>query len=303
FDRELTPSQLRNIATLTDLKVLDRTQLILDIFAQHAKSREGKLQVELAQLRYRMPRLAIMPTAMSRLTGGIGGRGPGETKLEMNRRRAQERLTKLERQLKKLSANRALRRRQRQKKGLPVCAIVGYTNAGKSTLLNSLTNSKVDVADKLFATLDPTSRRFRFPREREIIVTDTVGFIHNLPKTLIKAFKATLEELSDADLLLHVLDASDPQVDRHRGAVDRILTDLSLDDKQVLLVWNKADRTDPEILRALTDEHGGLAICAIDRMGLDTLLERMERGLFRTSFGSLDPNGQEPVVAIDRSLG
>jgi len=281
FDRELSPSQLRNIAELTDLAVLDRTQLILDIFAQHAKSREGKLQVELAQLRYRMPRLAIMPTAMSRLTGGIGGRGPGETKLEINRRRAQERVTRLERELATLGKNRALRRKRRQRVGLPVVSIVGYTNAGKSTLLNSLTHSDVVVEDKLFATLDPTTRRFRFPEEREIIVTDTVGFIHHLPDTLIRAFKATLEELEEADLLLHVLDASDAGVHRQLLAVNEILADLGLNDRPVQLVWNKADATDPLRLRELLDQYDGLPISALYREGLDRLLDRLERLLFR----------------------
>ena len=281
FDRELAPSQLRNIAETTDLKVLDRTQLILDIFAQHDQSREGKLQVELAQLRYRMPRLAIMPTAMSRLTGGIGGRGPGETKLEINRRRAQERVTRLERQLRKLAKNRALRRKRRKKAELPVVSIVGYTNAGKSTLLNRLTRSDVLVQDQLFATLDPTSRRFRFPEEREIIVTDTVGFIHHLPDTLVQAFRATLEELEEADLLLHVLDASDPDVEKHQEAVEEVLADLSLADRPVLQAWNKADAAVPERVHDLVDRYGGLAVSALSGEGLERLLDHMERLLFR----------------------
>ncbi len=282
FDRELSPGQLRNIATTTDLKVLDRTQLILDIFAQRATTREGRLQVELAQLRYRMPRLAIMPTAMSRLTGGIGGRGPGETKLEINRRRAQERLKRLERELARLSRGRDTRRARRRKAGLPVASIVGYTNAGKSTLLNRLTRSAVLVEDQLFATLDTTTRRFRFPEEREIIVTDTVGFIEDLPATLVQAFRSTLEELDEADLLLHVLDASDPEVDSHLAAVDAVLHDLGVADTPTLLVWNKADAADPEVLRRLRDEHGGLAISAISGQGTDTLLDRVERSLFRS---------------------
>jgi GTP-binding protein HflX len=298
FDRELSPSQLRNIAELTDLAVLDRTQLILDIFAQHAKSREGKLQVELAQLRYRMPRLKIMPTAMSRLTGGIGGRGPGETKLEINRRRAQGRVTRLERELKTLGKNRALRRKRRQKVGLPVVSIVGYTNAGKSTLLNSLTHSEVVVEDRLFATLDPTTRRFRFPEEREIIVTDTVGFIHHLPDTLVRAFKATLEELEEADLLLHILDASDDGVHRQMRAVNAILHDLGLDDRPVQLVWNKADATDPLRLRELLDQYGGLPVSALYREGLGRLLDRLERLLFRQGqLGELDPTHSAPDVS------
>jgi len=280
FDRELSPSQLRNIAQETELSVLDRTQLILDIFAQRATTREGKLQVELAQLRYRMPRLAIMPTAMSRLTGGIGGRGPGETKLEINRRRAQERLTSLERQLDTLAQHRATRRKRRERTGIPVVSIVGYTNAGKSTLLNRLTRSAVAAEDKLFATLDPTSRRFRFPEEREILITDTVGFITDLPDTLVRAFRATLEELDEADLLLHVLDASDGDVEHHRRAVDHVLSDLELADRPALLVWNKADAADPLALAELLRQHGGTAVSAVTGEGLELLLDRIERALF-----------------------
>ena len=280
FDRELSPSQLRNIATATDLKVLDRTQLILDIFAQRATSREGKLQVELAQLRYRMPRLKLMPTAMSRLTGGIGGRGPGETKLEINRRRAQERLTRLERQLDKLSKNRALRRKKRQRRSVPVAAIVGYTNAGKSTLLNRITKSDVIAEDKLFATLDPSSRRFRFPMEREIILTDTVGFIQDLPQTLIQAFKATLEELHDANILLHVLDASDPDVEENLASVNEVLSQLNLEESPILLVWNKMDRAPKPHVERLLNQYGGLALSAVTGEGCDKLLNRVESALF-----------------------
>jgi len=281
FDRELSPSQLRNIASATDLKVLDRTQLILDIFAQHAKSREGKLQVELAQLRYRMPRLAIMPTAMSRLTGGIGGRGPGETKLEINKRRAQERVTRLERQLRKLAKNRKTRRARRQKAGVPVVSIVGYTNAGKSTMLNRMTRSEVLVEDQLFATLDPTTRRLRFPKQREIILTDTVGFIQDLPKTLVAAFKATLEELEEADLLLHVLDASDGDVAHHKRAVEEVLSNLGLAERDTMLVWNKADEADPGFLRELLETFGGRATSALTGEGFDDLLVAIEQHLFR----------------------
>jgi GTP-binding protein HflX len=281
FDRELSPSQLRNIAQTTDLKVLDRTQLILDIFAQHATSREGKLQVELAQLRYRMPRLAIMPTSMSRLTGGIGGRGPGETRLEINRRRAEERLTRLERELKDLASRRAVKRARRTRAGLPVVSIVGYTNAGKSTLLNRLTESEVIAVDRLFATLDPTSRRLRFPEEREIVVTDTVGFIDELPATLVAAFTATLEELEEADLLLHVLDASDPEVAFHRRAVETVLASLDLQDTPALLVWNKADAADAAVARALVEEHGGILVSATTGEGCRGLLDRIEREVFR----------------------
>ena len=281
FDGELGPSQLRNIATDTDLKVLDRTQLILDIFAQRAKSREGKLQVELAQLRYRKPRLAIMPTAMSRLTGGIGGRGPGETKLEINRRRADERVTRLEHQLKDLSRHRALRRARRQRVGLPGVAIVGYTNAGKSTLLNAMTNASVDAEDKLFATLDPTSRRLRFPEEREVILTDTVGFIRNLPKDLIHAFRATLEEVSEADVILHVADGASVLLDTHLETVEETLKALGADETPRLLAINKADVIPADELAPLRERLGGVLCSAATREGLDALLVELERLLFR----------------------
>ncbi|MBN2799345.1 MAG: GTPase HflX [Deltaproteobacteria bacterium] len=280
FDRELSPSQLRNIATVTELKVLDRTQLILDIFAQHAQSREGKLQVELAQLRYAMPRLALMPTAMSRLTGGIGGRGPGETKLEINRRRADERVLRVERELGQLAKHRALRRSRRIRMGLPQVSIVGYTNAGKSTLLNRLTRSEVLAADALFATLDPTSRRFRFPAAREIILTDTVGFIEDLPKTLVQAFRATLEELDEANLMLHVMDASDIEREHHKASVEGVLKDLGLEETPVVLVWNKADRVAPEELEAILRTYGGVAVSALTGEGTQALLDHIERTLF-----------------------
>jgi GTP-binding protein HflX len=294
FDRELSPSQLRNIAQTTELKVLDRTQLILDIFAQHATSKAGKLQVELAQLRYRMPRLAIMTTAMSRLTGGIGGRGPGETRLEINKRRAQERLTRLERDLDQVAAERALRRKRRKKSGIPVASIVGYTNAGKSTLLNRLTRSSILAEDKLFATLDPTSRRLRFPEQREMLVTDTVGFIQDLPDTLVRAFRATLEELEEADLLLHVADASDPEVDNQVAAVDAILRSLALGDVDPddddddepreaiphIRVWNKTDAADPQTVAALVERYGGVAVSAVTGDGLVELLDKIERTVF-----------------------
>ena len=281
FDGELAPSQLRNIATDTDLKVLDRTQLILDIFALRARTREGKLQVELAQLRYMKPRLAIMPTAMSRLTGGIGGRGPGETKLEINKRRAEERVTRLERQLRELSKNRALRRARRKRVGLPQVSIVGYTNAGKSTLLNAMTNASVDAEDKLFATLDPTSRRMRFPEEREVILTDTVGFIRHLPKELMHAFRSTLEEVTEADIILHVVDASSPELETHLATVAETLKGLEASDIPSLLVLNKVDRVAPDQLQTLIDRHGGLPVSALSRQGLDTLLGALERRLFQ----------------------
>jgi len=215
FDRNLTPSQATAITKHTDLKVIDRTQLILDIFAQRAESSDGKLQVELAQLKYALPWLSLKDNSLSRLTGGIGGRGPGETKLEIGRRRAKERVSFLEAQLKKTSRQREQRRRRRARLEVPVVSIVGYTNAGKSTLLNSLTGADVLAEDRLFATLDTRSRRLRFPEEREVVITDTVGFIRDLPKDLFAAFRATFEEAADADLLLHVVDGSDPARDQH----------------------------------------------------------------------------------------
>ena len=249
FDPDLTPVQAHAIADFTDLKVIDRTMLILDIFAQRAKSRDGKLQVELAQLRYRLPRLHEKNTMMSRLTGGIGGRGPGETKLEENRRRARERIHRLEKEIDRFGEQRAGRRAERVRRGLPIVAIVGYTNAGKSTLLNTLTGSEVLAEDKLFATLDPTTRRLRFPREREIILADTVGFIRDLPRDLARAFRATLEELDEADLLLHVVDAGDPAREQQIAAVETILGDLGLGETPRLLVLNKIDLV-PEEERA-----------------------------------------------------
>jgi GTP-binding protein HflX len=281
FDGELSPSQLRNIATETELAVLDRTQLILDIFAQRATTRDGKLQVELAQLKYRKPRLAIMPTAMSRLTGGIGGRGPGETKLEINRRRADERLDRVADQLKELGKQRGRRRDRRKRVNLPLVAICGYTNAGKSTLLNTMTNAKVDAEDKLFATLDPTSRRMRFPAEREVILTDTVGFIRRLPKELIEAFRSTLEEVVEADLLLHVVDAASGEKDVHMREVDRVLKQLDAHEIPRVVVFNKADQLSPEAQAELQVERGGLLVSALTREGLDVLLVEVERQIFR----------------------
>jgi GTP-binding protein HflX len=282
FDPDLSPGQARAISEATELKVLDRTMLILDIFAQHATSRDGKLQVELAQLKYALPRLIEKNTMMSRLTGGIGGRGPGETKLEINRRRARERIHQLESKLKELADDRRLRRSRRGRSGIPIVAICGYTNAGKSTLLNALTEGDALAADKLFATLDPISRRLRFPEEREVVLTDTVGFIRDLPKDLVAAFRATLEEMADADLLLHVVDAADPDRDQHIGAVIQILKDLGLDEKPRLLVWNKTDRLDATDAEHMSHHQGGgFAVSALDRSTFGPLLLAIERALWR----------------------
>ncbi|MGZ3457364.1 MAG: GTPase HflX [Archangium sp.] len=280
FDKDLTPSQGRHISEATSLKVIDRTQLILDIFAQRAQSAEGKLQVELAQLKYRLPRLVQSDTSLSRLAGGIGGRGPGETKLEIDRRRARDRINHLEKRIDALSREREVRRSQRNRRELPVISIVGYTNAGKSTLLNAITGSAVLAENKLFATLDPTSRRLRFPQEREVIITDTVGFIRDLPKDLVAAFRATLEELYDADLLLHVVDASDPARDEQVEAVENILDSLELMHKPRLMVWNKADLLSPEEVESLLRTRGGVAISAASREGLSALLAKADTTLF-----------------------
>jgi GTP-binding protein HflX len=286
FDQELTPAQIRSISALTELKVIDRSQLILDIFARRAKSLDGKVQVELAQLKYLLPRLTGRGVQMSRLMGGIGGRGPGETKLETDRRRIRDRIASLERVLEDLSRGRAQRRQQRVKAGVPIISIVGYTNAGKSTLLNTLTKSEVFTEDLLFATLDTSTRRLRFPREREVIITDTVGFIRSLPKSLMGAFKATLEELQDANLLLHVVDASNPRFEDHITQVRSILTELELGDKDELLVFNKSDLLNEMKkkdtvgflrVRQTARTQGGISVSARDRKSLAPLMEELQR--------------------------
>ena len=276
FDQELNPSQIRSITNQVDLKVIDRTQLILDIFAQRAQTREGKLQVELAQLKYLLPRLVTKNTAMSRLTGGIGGRGPGETKLEINRRRARERIARLEKSLLSVRRHRSQQKSQRIKKALPVISIVGYTNAGKSTLLNTLTQSNVIAESRLFATLDPSSRRLRFPRDIEVIITDTVGFIKDLPKDLMVAFRATLEELEKADLLLHIIDVSNPRFEEQIKSVERILAELNLHQTQTLRVLNKMDLIDPATSEQLSRQLNGIAISAKSKSTLLPLIEKME---------------------------
>ena len=297
FDRNLTPSQARHIGEATSLRILDRTQLILDIFAQRAQSADGKLQVELAQLKYLLPRLVGRDDSLSRLAGGIGGRGPGETKLEIDRRRVRERISALESRIDRLSGDRATRRRQRNRTGVPVISIVGYTNAGKSTLLNALTDSAVLAENKLFATLDPTSRRLRFPRDREVIITDTVGFIRDLPKDLVAAFHATLEELEDADLLLHVVDASDPRHDEQAQAVERVLSTLDVAATPRLLVYNKADRA-PEAAAGLALRDDGVAVSSTKRRGFGELLERCEDILWKR--GKVLAPGREPEFARPR---
>ena len=281
FGQDLTPAQMRAISTATELKVIDRTQLILDIFAQHATSREGKLQVELAQLRYLLPRLHGRHTALSRLAGGIGGRGPGETKLEIDRRRVKDRIHNFEKKINELSKQRETRRRQRKRHDVPVVGIVGYTNAGKSSILNELTGSKVLAENKLFATLDPVSRRLRFPEEREIVIIDTVGFIRDLPPDLMHAFRSTLEEIGDANLLLHVVDVADPEAETQIREVVETLEALDLGDIPRLLVLNKSDLEHPEKWRAVLEERqGALAVSAMKKETLRPLIARMAVELF-----------------------
>ena len=294
FDVDLKPAQAKAFEKESGIRPIDRTQLILDVFAQRAKSRDGKLQVELAQLKYALPRLAGQSDALSRLGGGIGSRGPGETVLEVSRRRIRDRITALEKKIDALSRQRDLRRSRRRNTGIPVLSIVGYTNAGKSTLLNALTQSDVEAADKLFMTLDPTSRRLRFPREGEVVITDTVGFLADLPDDLKTAFRATLEELEDATLLLHVVDASDPQLDEKKDAVEALLEDLELEQIPTLLVLNKCDLLSSEQARALERRFGGLAVSATKRLHLEELIRVADQRL--GAVHSLLP--EEPEVEL-----
>jgi len=255
FDRELQPAQVRSISEATDLKVVDRSQLILDIFAQRAQSREGKIQVELAQLKYILPRLVVgQDSAFSRLAGGIGGRGPGETKLETDRRRVRDRIHRLEKELASQRGHREQRRKERLRHEIPIVSIVGYTNAGKSTLLNVLTASHVVAEKRMFATLDPTTRRLRLPREREVIINDTVGFIRDLPPDLLAAFRSTIEEIADSTLLIHLVDASNPRWEQQIASVERTLSELDFTQIPRLLVFNKAELVDLQTLAAMERE-------------------------------------------------
>jgi len=283
FDCNLSPTQVSSIASKTDLRVIDRTQLILDIFAQRAESRDGKAQVELAQLKYSLPKLGTKDDALSRLTGGIGGRGPGETKLEVGRRRARERIDRLERELRTLSRQRSERRRKRSAGVLPVVAIVGYTNAGKSTLLNTLTQAGVLAEDKLFATLETRARRLRLPSGRSLVLTDTVGFIRDMPKDLFAAFRSTFEETADADLLLEVVDASDPELEQRLRTTEELLSELKLDELPRLIVFNKIDRVDAETKAAIERELKAIPCSAIGREGTSRLIEWLEAHLARSA--------------------
>jgi GTPase len=281
FNRDLSPAQGRNLENQIGIRIVDRTEVILDIFAQRAQSQEGKLQVELAQLEYRMPRLTGRGQAMSRLGGGIGTRGPGETKLETERRTIQRRVNRLQQEVTQLQAHRSRLRQKRQHHGVPVIAVVGYTNAGKSTLLNTLTNAEVFAADQLFATLDPTTRRTVVPNAQSqdlqpVLLTDTVGFIHELPPSLVDAFRATLEEVTDADALLHVVDLSHPAWMSQIRSVMEILKEMPITPGPMLLVFNKIDRVDSDTLAIATEEFPqAIFISASQRHGLETLRTKM----------------------------
>lgn len=293
FDRELTPSQVRALTEATDLRVIDRTQLILDIFAQRAKSREGKIQVEMAQLKYALPRLRAKDDAFSRLTGGIGGRGPGETKLEIDRRRIKDRLSKLEKELERISYERELKRRRRKKLDFKVVALIGYTNAGKTTLLNTLAKANYLAEDKLFATLDPVTKAVRTERGKIFLLTDTVGFIRDLPEDLKKAFKATLEELYNADLLLHIVDISHSDWENHIASVENILEEMELLKFPRLIVFNKIDKLyhredySPQFLSNILKSYKAIGISALTGENLSELLKRIEEYLFPETTYSL----------------
>jgi len=276
FGTALSPSQQRTVARETGVRVVDRNQLILDIFARHARSNEGRLQVELAQLSYNLPRLSEKDDAFSRLTGGIGALGPGETKLETERRRARDRIHLLKSRIKMLSAQRAGRRKRRIRRDVPLVALVGYTNAGKSTLFNTVTGATVPAANRLFATLDPTTRRVRFPNRRDFLLSDTVGFIRDLPDELVGSFRATLEEVETADLLVLVTDAADPHLDEQVSSVRRIIGELGLQDKPTVLALNKRDQVaDPQELDHKIMLYGGIPVCGLEPGSLEPLVEKV----------------------------
>jgi GTPase len=295
LDQDLAPAQVRAIAEITDLTVIDRTQLILDIFAQRAHSREGKVQVELAQLRYLLPRLSGQGTGLSRLGGGIGSRGPGETKLETDRRRIRERIDHLEREIEGFARHQGQRRSRRVRQEFPVLSIVGYTNAGKSTLLNALTNSQVSTASRVFETLDTTSRRLHLPHGREAIITDTVGFIRDLPKDLLAAFRTTLDELRDADILLHVVDVGTKDLDAHIASVNVVLQSLALDQVPQVLVFNKCDQLPTGQAEALCRRYAAIGISSLHRETLPPLIQHLEERL--AALVSVDTPSQRSAMS------
>jgi len=307
FDDELSPAQGRNLENLFARKVLDRTQLILDIFSQRARSREGRLQIELAQLQYLLPRLTRMWHHLSRQTGGIGTRGPGETQLEVDRRRVQERIARLERELEAVRKTRAVQRQGRKRHQWPVAAVVGYTNAGKSTLLNLLTGADVVIENKLFATLDPTTRSFVLPNKQRVLLTDTVGFLRKLPHTLIESFKATLEEVSEADLLIHIVDLSHPRVDEQMEAVDTVIKELDAFGKQTLIVFNKIDNLENRDLAETYVERfpGSVAISARTGEGVNNLVQALEIALssWRLRSHFRIPSDQSALIAEIHRVG
>ncbi len=307
FNDELSPAQGRNLENLLARKVLDRTQLILDIFAQRARSREGRLQIELAQLQYLLPRLTRMWHHLSRQTGGIGTRGPGETQLEVDRRRVQERIARLERELEAVRKTRAVQRQGRKRHQWPVAAVVGYTNAGKSTLLNLLTGADVVAADRLFATLDPTTRSFVLPNKQRVLLTDTVGFLRKLPHTLIESFKATLEEVSEADLLIHIVDLSHPRVDEQMAAVDAVIKELDAFGKQTLIAFNKIDNLgDCELAETYVKRFpGSVAISARTGDGVNKLLQALEStlGSWRLRSHFRIPSSESALLAEIHRVG
>ncbi len=307
FDDELSPALGGYLENLFARIVLDRTQLILDIFAQRARSREGRLQIELAQLQYLLPRLTRMWHHLSRQTGGIGTRGPGETQLEVDRRRVQERIARLERELEAVRKTRAVQRQGRKRHQWPVAAVVGYTNAGKSTLLNLLTGADVVAVDKLFATLDPTTRSFVLPNKQRVLLTDTVGFLRKLPHTLIESFKATLEEVSEADLLIHIVDLSHPRVDEQMEAVDTVIKELDAFGKQTLIVFNKIDNLEN---RELAETYvrrflGSAAISARTGEGVSKLVQTLETALssWRLRSRFRIPSVQSAIIAEIHRVG